>query len=94
MDNRMHNPKVSHKLARLLDIPNEIIYDLPKLTMIGNVQLYIENHRGIIAYAPDKVRISSTIGEIIITGYSLVIKNISREEIHVEGEIFSLTYHR
>jgi len=78
---------VQQKLASVLDIPGDIVMDLPKMTIIGNIQLYIENHRGIIEYSSDTIRISVSFGEIEITGENLTIRTITRDEIHLDGVI-------
>ncbi|MBC8080939.1 MAG: sporulation protein YqfC, partial [Gorillibacterium sp.] len=43
-----------HKLrtfaTTMLDVPQDVVHDLPRITMIGNRQLYIENHRGVLQF--------------------------------------------
>ncbi len=90
MEVNKYNKEVQQKIARLLDIPNDIVFDLPKITIIGNIQLYIENHRGIIEYTPESVRLSVSFGELEISGEMLTIRNITREEIHLDGLIRSV----
>jgi sporulation protein YqfC len=68
--------------------------DLPKITLIGNLQLYIENHRGIIEYRPEDIRISVSTGELEVIGRELVIRNISREEIYLDGVIQALRFNQ
>lgn len=85
---------IQQKISRLLEIPDDIVFDLPKITLIGDVQLYIENHRGIIEYSPRSVRIAVTLGELEIMGESLIIRNISKEEIYLDGRIHSFRFNR
>lgn len=75
------------KFADALELPKDIVMDLPRVTMVGNVQLYIENHRGIIEYAFNKVRINTTRGELVIFGEKLQVGNINPDEIVVDGRI-------
>ncbi|HHZ17600.1 MAG TPA: sporulation protein YqfC [Peptococcaceae bacterium] len=82
------------KLTDFLDLPKEIVYDLPKTTLIGQAQLLMENHRGVIEYRAEKIRIAVNLGEMEITGRDLMIRNISRDEILIEGEIAALKYYR
>jgi sporulation protein YqfC len=76
-----------NQLTGVLELPKDVVYDLPKITMVGDVQLYIENHRGIIEYNPDSVRVSVSLGEIEINGKDLVIRVITRDEIHLDGTV-------
>lgn len=82
------------KLARFLDLPKEIVYNLPKVTLIGNMQVLLENHRGIIEYSAEKVRIAINSGEMEITGEGLFIRNINRDEISLDGDISAIKFYR
>lgn len=82
------------KLTRFLELPKEIVYDLPKVTLIGNLQALVENHRGIIEYGTEKIRISVNTGELEVTGENLSIRNITRDEIYLDGDISLIKYHR
>lgn len=78
---------LQNTFASFLDIPKEIMLDLPKITVIGDIQLYLENHRGIIEYTKEQVRISISIGELVVTGEELVLRNILPDEIYLDGRI-------
>lgn len=80
------------QVANFLDIPRDLLMDLPKLVLTGDVQLTIENHRGILAYTAEVVRVSTTIGDLEVTGLDLTLKNILPDEIMVEGRIKSISF--
>jgi len=79
-------------VADLFELPHEILLDLPRVTLVGNAQLYIENHRGVIAYDENQVRLSVKNGEIVVRGERLQIKNLLEEELLIKGLIEELTY--
>ncbi|MBW7473707.1 sporulation protein YqfC [Paenibacillus oenotherae] len=81
------NRKLRKMAADLLDLPQDVVFDLPRLTMIGDRQLYIENHRGVLHFSSDKLRLALSKGELEITGQELVIRTIWTEEVFVEGHI-------
>lgn len=85
---------IQERLARFLELPDDVIYDLPKVTLIGDTQFYIENHRGIIAYSTDSVRIAVSIGQVEVRGEMLTIRTISRDELYLDGRIQFLCYTR
>ena len=85
---------MQQKIGKFLDIPNDVVQDLPKMTMIGNLQLYIENHRGIIEYSTEKIRISVGIGEIEVTGNMLTIRTISKDDVNLDGVIEAIRCRR
>lgn len=79
-------------LAGLLDIPPDIVLDLPRITMLGNKQLLVENHKGIIEYNPVLVRIKLTQGELAVTGTDLSLGSLQAEQILVEGTVAGIKY--
>lgn len=79
-------------LAKILEIPQDIVLDLPRITMLGNQQMLIENHKGIVEYTSQMVRIKLNYGEITITGTELTLGNLQPEQILIEGIIDSLKY--
>ncbi len=74
-------------IADLLELPRDIVLDLPKITMVGNLQLYIENHKGIIEYSTGMVRVNTKTGILVVTGAELVLRTIVVEEIIIVGRI-------
>lgn len=81
-----------HQVANFLDIPRDLMMDLPKVVLIGDVQVSIENHRGILVYTPETVRVDTTLGELEVTGFDLSLKNILPDEILVEGKIKTVAF--
>jgi sporulation protein YqfC len=84
--------RVKQRLANILDIPKDVMLDLPKIVMVGNVQVFLENHSGIIEYTSNIIRAQTNVGEIRIEGNNLSLKNILPDEIVVEGIIYSLSF--
>ncbi|OLS03376.1 sporulation protein YqfC [Tissierella creatinophila] len=79
--------KVKKGITDALELPLDIALDLPKITMVGNLKVDITNHKGIIEYKKEIIRINTNIGIVKITGDSLEIKNILIEEINIDGNI-------
>ena len=80
------------RLAGLLELPQDIVLDLPRITMLGNIQMLIENYKGIIEYTPILVRIRLKQGEIVISGSDLVLGNLQAEQILLEGTLSEIRY--
>jgi len=77
-------------IAEYTELPEDIILNLPKVTLVGNIYAVVENHLGIIEYTDVKVRINTRIGEYIIHGKNLRIKAIYCDAIVVDGQINSI----
>ncbi len=79
-------------MADFLEIPKDLVMDIPKLTMVGRNELYIENHRGIIEYRVDMLRINLSRGFIEIQGNNLEIKTLMPEELFLIGEVHAVIF--
>ena len=60
--------------------------------MLGNKQVLIENHKGIIEYTTCLVRVKLNEGELIIRGAKLLLGNLQAEQILVEGTVQEVIY--
>jgi len=85
---------VVEKLVRALDLPQDIVFSLPKTTLIGDVQVLVENHRGLIKYSPQEIRIRTGRGELVVTGSRLRIGSILPQELVVDGRILQVELRR
>lgn len=91
---KQEEPKVNLKerMTEILELPKEVVLNMPKLTMLGNGDLIIENYKGIIEYENGRMRINTSSGIIRVTGSFLVIKEITSEDIIINGEISALEF--
>lgn len=77
-------------LTGALEMPGEVLLDLPRATLIGAMQVQIENHKGILEYQPTRVRVRTHGGELVVNGSRLRIGSIFKDEVVIEGRITSL----
>ena len=79
-------------LTKNMELPQDVMMDLPRITMIGHIHIYIENHRGLIAFSDKELRLLLKQGQLLIKGKAFVIKAILPEEILLEGKIDQVIY--
>lgn len=77
-------------MADVLEIPEDLSLDLPRITLLGNLNLNVENHKGIISYTADEVRLKVSDGYLIAKGEGFLLRSISKTDVFLEGEINSL----
>ncbi|WP_223067143.1 sporulation protein YqfC [Paenibacillus caui] len=75
-----------------LDLPGDLVFELPRLTLIGGKQLLIENHRGVLHFSEERLSLALSEGGLEVTGKDLVIKTIVPQEVMVEGYISEIKY--
>ncbi|MGB9839232.1 sporulation protein YqfC [Thermovenabulum sp.] len=83
----MNYNEFMEKLADKLDLPKDVLINLPVITLTGNIVLNVENFKGIVRYEDNSVVLNSSIGEIEIFGENLFIKYLVSDEVRIEGKI-------
>lgn len=84
--------KLKQMLTNTIDLPKDVMMDLPRITIIGQLHIYIENHRGLAAFSENEIRLLLSQGQLLIKGEAFVIKAILPEEILLEGVIDSVAF--
>lgn len=79
-------------MTNKMELPPDVTMDLPRVTMVGQLHIYIENHRGLLAFTDKELRLLLKQGQLLIKGKSFVIKTILPEEILLEGKIEQVLY--
>jgi sporulation protein YqfC len=67
------------RVSKFLEIPREVISDIPKITVTGFDEIFIENFKGILEYEDFFVRISTSVGNININGFNLKLNQMTRK---------------
>lgn len=84
--------KIREKISNAFELPKDIVLDVSKVIIIGTGQVTIENHKGIIEYSEELIRVNTGSGIMKLSGRNLIIKYIFQEEITITGEIQSINY--
>ena len=82
------------KIDRLLEMPQEVYIDTPKITITGFNEIIIENFKGILEYEDYYIRINTSLGIININGFELKLENMTNDDIKVKGKVESIDIER
>ena len=80
------------KIARKLNIPEDISDGLPIVTINGKSEVYVENYRGIIEYSKNQIRIQTKCGRICMTGDDLEIVYYTNTDMKIIGKLETINY--
>lgn len=80
------------KVSKFLEIPREVISNIPKITITGFDEILIENFKGILEYEDFFARISTEIGNININGFNLKLNQMTDNDILVSGRIENIDF--
>ena len=85
---------VAKGLTAMFALPEEVMLNLPLLSLVGGGELSVENHKGVVEYTAERLRVNTTAGVLKIDGRRLAIKQLTAERILVRGAIDSVAFIR
>ena len=75
------------RTAEVLDIPADALAGLPKLELVGDCELRVENHKGILAYGREEIHVSGGPFVIRVEGEGLELRAMTGLELLITGRI-------
>lgn len=75
-----------NKITAFLEMPEEIMTDKPRTTIVGFEELVIENYKNILEYDEIFIKVNTYIGAINISGVNLKLIQMNKDDIMVVRE--------
>ncbi len=79
------------RAAETFDLPADALAGLPKLELVGDGELRVENHKGILAYGREEIHISGGGWVIKIAGEGLELRAMTGIELLITGKVSQIT---
>lgn len=89
---RAKGRNIPKKIVKTLDIPEDIVFDIPRILIHSNSEMRIENYKSILEYEAEKITLSSKYLIIEIKGEDLNICIITDDEISISGNILAVNF--
>lgn len=87
------NPEAfREQLSKLFEVPPEVVSDFPKIVLLGNQEISIENFNGLIEYTAQKIRMNTKCGILVIDGIELEVRKMTAEYIMIKGTIIQIGF--
>ena len=87
-----HIKQTTNKIVSTLDLPKDLFLGLSNISLCGNREVYISNHRGILSYGQEEMIILIKDYQLHIKGKDLSIISYSREELVIQGYIRTMEF--
>jgi len=87
MEKRREQGGVLGSVAELFDLPADVVAGLPRLELVGDGELRMENHKGILAYGTEEIHISGGSYIVKVTGEALELRAMTGLELLITGRI-------
>ena len=82
------------KISKMLEIPEEVCSNIPKITITGFNELILENYKGILESEEFFASISTYIGIVNINGFNLNLEKMTNDDIKITGKIENIEIER
>lgn len=87
MERRGRRESLLERTAQALDLPADAVAGLPRVELVGDKELRMENHRGILAYGDQEIHVSGGPFVIKVTGEGLELRAMTGLELLITGRI-------
>ena len=87
MEKKQRRPGLLVRTADLLDLPADEVAGLPRLELVGDREVRISNHRGIMAYGSEEIHVSGGTFILRIAGEGLELRAMTGLELLITGRI-------
>ena len=87
MEKKQRRPGLLVRTADLLDLPADEVAGLPRLELVGDREVRISNHRGIMAYGSEEIHVSGGTFILRIAGEGLELRAMTGLELLITGRL-------
>lgn len=91
MERKGRRPGFWERTAEVFDLPADALAGLPKLELVGDRELWVENHQGILSYGDREIHISGGAFLIRVEGEELELRAMTGVELLITGRITQIT---
>ena len=75
------------RMAELFDLPVDVTAGLSHLELLGDRQLFLEGHEGLLAYGTELIDVSVGGAVVRVTGEGLTLRSMTERELRIGGRI-------
>ncbi|MDA8065032.1 MAG: YabP/YqfC family sporulation protein [Thermaerobacter sp.] len=80
----MGTERIRAALARFFALPEDALLDVPRITMVGDLAVFIQNRQGIRRFTSELLEVATGRGTLVVHGEGMVL---GAREIRLTGRI-------
>ena len=80
------------RINEILEMPAEVVSDIPKISILGFKEMLIENYKNIIEYESFYIKVNTHIGVINVNGFNLNLIQMNQDDMKITGKIDSIDF--
>ena len=82
------------RASKLFDLPADALAGVPRVEVVGDGELRMAPHRGILAYGPEEIHISGGSLVVLMRGSGLELRAMTPEELLITGTVTAVEFMR
>ena len=82
------------RIAELFDLPADVVAGLCHVELLGDRQLFLEGHGGILSYGTEQIDLNAGALILRVRGSGLTLRSMTDAEIRISGRIDAVEYVR
>ena len=90
----MDRKRLLTALSDRLDLRSEPLPGVPVTELWGDNRILVENHRGVVSYTQEEIRVRVSYGILAIRGEKLGLLLMTRDQLIISGKMEGLTVER
>ena len=80
------------RINEILEMPAEVVSNIPKISILGFEEMLIENYKNIIEYEDFYIKVNTHIGVINVNGFNLNLIQMNQDDMKITGKIDSIDF--
>lgn len=82
------------RMAELFDLPLDAAAGLSRVELLGDRQLCVEGHEGLLAYGTERIDVDAGGVILRVSGAGLTLRGMTERELRICGRIDALAFLR
>ena len=87
MEKKGRREGLLERTASIFDLPVDAVAGLPRIELVGDRELRMENHKGILSYGTEEIHISGGVFVVKVIGAGLELRAMTGLELLITGQI-------
>lgn len=80
-------------IVNTLELPKDLLLGMPYISLCGNRELLLENHRGFLTYSETQMVILCKHFQIEINGKGLYVEYYTADSMKIQGQMEQILFH-
>ena len=94
MERQERTQQIRTRMAELFDLPADLVAGLSHLEILGDRQLFLEGHSGILSYGTEQIDVSAGALTLRVRGSDLALRAMTEDELRIQGTIRGIEFLR